>query len=190
VTACTLSGHADERSSALLTAMMGGMPLDVDDDTRERVRRHYRWCTDVLRARDLDGFLNWLGPEGTFPAQDGSTVRVADTRPFWSWRFSLVLEVRRCDIVVNDIAWRADGLLAVDFHERSDLTVKGYDGQPVERDADLQNRNLWEVDEASFTTRGGEEISAHRTLDGQPLTEELDPWGFEAWRRFRDSRPE
>jgi hypothetical protein len=164
------------------------MTRGVDQDLRERVGRHYEWCTEVLRAVDVDGFLNWLGPDGTFPGEGGSIVRIADTRPFWEWRFGLILKVRRCEIVVTDVAWRADGLLVVDFRELSDLTVRGFDSQPVERDADLYNRNLWEVDEHTFTTRGGAEIEARRTLDGQPLTDENDPWGFGAWRRFRDSR--
>jgi hypothetical protein len=78
--------------------------------------------------------------------------------------------------------------LVVDFHERTDLTVRGFDGTPVERDADLHNRNLWEVSEDRLTTRGGDELRVRRTIDGQLLTDEMDAWGFGAWARYRDSR--
>lgn len=145
--------------------------------------RHYRWCTEVLRASDVEGFLDWLGPEGTFPALDGATVRVADTRPFWEWRFANVLAVRRVQFDIENISFNDDGLVVVDFHELSDLTVRGFDGKPVERDADLHNRNTWELSADRLTTRGGEEIEARRTLNGQPLTDEIDPWGFGAWAR-------
>jgi hypothetical protein len=74
------------------------MPRNTIDSLRQRVDRHYQWCVKVLEGRDLDGFLDWLGPDGTFPAADGSIIRVADTRPFWEWRFDNVLAVRRVEI--------------------------------------------------------------------------------------------
>jgi len=152
------------------------------------VVRHYRRCAEVLAACDVDGFLDWLGPDGTFRATDGTTVRVADTRPFWAWRFGNVLAVRRVRMDVEDICWNDDGLVVVDFHELSDLTVRGFDREPVERDADLHNRNLREVAQDRLTTRGGEEIDARRTLDGRPLTDAVDPWGFAAWARHQDAQ--
>lgn len=164
------------------------MAREVDDALRSRVERHYEACVEALRARDVDRFLDWLGLQGTFHSSNGAVVRVADTRPFWEWRFDNVLEVRRVDIEVQDVAWDDDGLVVVDFHEHSDLTVRGFDGSPVLRDADLRNRNLWEVSGDGFTARGGEELEARRTLDGQPLTDELDPWGFSAWARHQESR--
>lgn len=167
---------------------MRHMAQPIDRSTRDRVVRHYQRCVEVLQARDLDGFLDWLGPEGTFPAADGAIVRVADTRPFWEWRFNNVLAVRRVEIEVEDVFYNDDGLLIVDFHEKSDLTVRGFDGTPVERDADLHNRNLWEVSDGRLTTRGGEELIVRRTIDGHPLTDEIDPWGFGAWARYSENR--
>ena len=124
--------------------------------------RHYQWCVKVLRARDVDGFLDWLGPDGTFRTADTTLVRHAATRPFWEWRFGNVLAVRRCEIEIEDVGYNDDGLLVVDFHEQSDLTVRGFDGTPAERDADLHNRNLWEVSEDRMTSRGGQELQARR----------------------------
>ena len=153
----------------------------------ERVTRHYQRCVRVLRARDVEGFLDWLGPDGTFPTADNTIVRHAATRPFWEWRFNNVLAVRQFEIEIEDVAYNDDGLLVVDFHEQSEFTVRGFDGTPVGRDADLHNRNLWEVSEHRLTSRGGEELKVHRTIDGQPLTDDIDPWGFSAWAQYRDS---
>lgn len=161
------------------------MPRQVDDALQTRIVRHYQWCTEVLRACDVDGFLAWLGQEGTFLGIDGATVRVAETRPFWVWRFSNVLEVRQVQIEIENVAWNDEGLVVVDFHEHTNLTVRGFDGTSVLRDADLPNRNLWEISEDRLTTRGGEEIEAQRTLNGRPLTDDIDPWGFGAWTRHQ-----
>jgi len=164
------------------------MPREVDASMHERVVRHYQRCARVLRAGDVEGFLDWLGPDGTFRTADNTIVRHADTRPFWVWRFGNVLAVRRCEIEIERVAYDSDGLLVVDFHEQSDLTVRGFDGTPAERDADLHNRNLWEVSEDRMTSRGGEELKVRRTIDGQPLTDDIDPWGFGAWAKYRDSQ--
>ena len=44
-----------------------------------------------------------------------------------------------------------------------DLTVRGFDGTPLQRDADLHNRNLWEVSEENrVASRGGQELQARR----------------------------
>ena len=99
-----------------------------------------------------------------------------------------VLTVRRCEIEIEDVAYTDEGLLVVDFHEQTDLTLRGFDGMPAERDADLHNRNFWEVSDVRMTTRGGEELEARRTIDGQPLTDDIDPWGFGAWAKYRDSQ--
>jgi hypothetical protein len=165
------------------------VPQQADAALRERVLRHYRWCAEAIRDGDVDGFLDWLGPDGTFVAADGTTVRVADTRPFWEWRFANVIAVRRVEIEVESVAWNDDGLVVVDFHELSDLTVRGFDGKPVERDADLHNRNLWEISEDRLTTRGGEEVNVRRSLNGRPLSDEIDPLGFAAWARHQQERP-
>ena len=160
---------------------------EADVSMRERVTLHYQWCVRVLRAGDVEGFLDWLGPDGTFRTADNTVVRHADTRPFWEWRFGNVLAVRRCEIEVEDVAYNDDGLLVVDFHEQSDFTVRGFNGSPAEREADLHNRNFWEVSEDRMTSRGGEELQARRTIDGKPLTDDIDPWGFAAWAQYRDS---
>ncbi|PUA82074.1 hypothetical protein C7S10_08620 [Nocardioides currus] len=159
----------------------------MDASMRDRVDRHYRRCEEVLRARDLDGFMDWLGADGTFPAADGTVVRIAGTRPFWAWRFANVLRVTSVELRIEDISYDDDGLLVVDFHERGSMTVGGFDGLPVERAVDLHNRNLWEVSEDRFTARGGAELAAHRTIGGERLTDETDPWGFGAWERFKAS---
>ena len=38
--------------------------------------------------------------------------------------------------------------------EQTDLTVRGFDGMPAERDADLHNRNFWEVSDVRMTRPG------------------------------------
>jgi hypothetical protein len=162
--------------------------LEVDMAISDRVTRHYQWCVRVLRAGDVDGFLDWLGPDGTFRTADNTIVRHAATRPFWEWRFANVLAVRRCEIEIEDVAYNDEGLLVVDFHEQSDFTVRGFDETPAEREADLHNRNLWEVSANRMTSRGGEELKVRRTIDGQPLTDDIDPWGFAAWAQYRDSQ--
>jgi hypothetical protein len=159
--------------------------VPVAPELRDLVVRHYRRCEEVLRNVNLDGFLDWLGPEGSFEAGDGSIVRVADTRPFWAWRFTNVVEVSSCDMTVEQITWSEQGLLVVDFHEVTHHRVRGFDGQPVERTADLHNRNWWRVDGKRLTTTGGAELVGHRTIGGRELTDEIDPWGLSAWRRHQ-----
>lgn len=161
------------------------MLVPVEPELRDLVLRHYRRCEEVLRSADLDGFLDWLGPDGTFEADDGSIVRIADTRPFWEWRFTNVVDVSRCDMTIEQVTWTDRNLLVVDFHEVTHHRVRGFDGRPVERTADLRNRNWWRVDDERLTTAGGVELIGHRTIGGREWTDEIDPWGLSAWRRHR-----
>jgi hypothetical protein len=123
------------------------MPRDVDVSMHERVTRHYQWCVRVLRAGDVEGFLDCWDRMGRFGRPTAPSS--ATPRPGRSGerRFGNVLAVRRFEIEIEDVAYNDDGLLVVDFHEQSELTVRGFDGTPAERDADLHNRNLWEVSE-------------------------------------------
>lgn len=156
----------------------------VDQQLRRRVLRHYEELLEAVRVSDVDRFLDWMGPDATFTSPDGAVVRAADTRPFWAWRFANVLDVGRAEIEVIDIRIE-DNLLVVDFLERATTTVRGFDGEPVERVSDLENRNWWEVGDDRLTFRGGEELAGRRMIDGRPLTDEIDPWGPDAWARHR-----
>lgn len=59
--------HGAVRPKAVPSSVM---PRGVDASMRERVTGHYQWCVRVLRARDGEGFLDWLGPDGTFRMAD------------------------------------------------------------------------------------------------------------------------
>ena len=130
------------------------------------------------------GLVSWLaeGPlvsAGMSPRRHPAVLGVA------------VWQRPRCppvEIEIEDVAYDDEGLLVVDFHAQSDFTVRGFDGTPAEREADLRNRNLWEVSEDRMTSRGGEELKVRRRIDGQPLTDAVDPWGFGAWVQYRDSQ--
>lgn len=159
------------------------MVTPVEPELRDRVVRHYRRCEEVLRNVDVDGFIDWLGPEGTFESEDGSIVRIAETRPFWEWRFANVVDVSRCDMTVGQVTWPDRGLLVVDFDEVTHHRLRGFDGKPVERTADLHKRNCWRVNAERLTTIGGAELQGFRTIGGLELIDEIDPWGFSAWRR-------
>jgi hypothetical protein len=159
--------------------------IPAEPDLRDLVLRHYRRCEEVLRSADLEGFLDWLGPEGTFEVEDGSIVRIADTRPFWEWRFANVVDVSRCDMTVEQVTRTDRSLLVVDFHEVTHHRVRGFDGEPIERTADLRNRNWWRVDGERLTFAGGAESTGHRTIGGRESTDEIDPWGLTAWRRHQ-----
>ena len=78
-------------------------------------------------------------------------------------------------VEIEGTAYNDAGLLVVDFHEQSNLTIGHFDGTPAERDANLHNHNVWEVSKDRLTSRGGEELRPGATIDGHPLSRH--PWG-------------
>jgi hypothetical protein len=51
---------------------------------RERSNR----CCVAVRNQDVDGFLEWPGPEGTFIGEDGSLSTIEENRHFQNGRVS------------------------------------------------------------------------------------------------------
>jgi len=148
------------------------------------VQERYDRCCVAIRNRDVDAFLEWTGPDGSFIREDGTIGHWADTRPFWEWRVSQMLDIGQFDIEVEAINIDEEGLLVVDFHEVSRLTVRDFDGATAVRFADLHNRNWWRRSETGWSIVNGAEPRTRRTLDGVPIDDLDDPIGFASWRRF------
>lgn len=158
--------------------------VDSSSDLWVEFRDRYERCCVACRSHDVEGFLAWAGPEGTFVRDDGTFGRWADTGPFWEWRFTQILEVGQFDITVENIKVDDDGLFVVDFHEVSRLTVRNFTGHPAVRFADLHNRNWWRRSEAGLSIVKGAEPRTRRTLDGIPIEDLDDPIGFARWGRI------
>ena len=176
---------------SLAEAIDDTRPVNAESDLWVEFRDRYERCCVACRSRDADAFLAWAGPEGTFNREDGTFGRWEDTRPFWAWRFSQMLEVTRFDIDIESIGVDDDGLVVVDFHEVSKITVRNFEGDPAVRLADLHNRNWWRRSEAGLSIVKGSEPQTRRTLDGIPIEDSEDPIGFARWGRIsRGEEPE
>ena len=166
---------------------MSHLAVTRDSDLWTEITGHYAACVDAMLAKDVDAFIAWFGTDGSFPRADGTRVRWADTRRFWEWRFSRILQLQEFSIEVQSVELDEDELVVVDFHEVSTMLVHGRFGRPAVRRADLHNRNWWRRDGEQLAAVNGAEPVTVRTLDGKPLEDADDPIGFAKWARVRDA---
>ena len=166
---------------------MSHLAVSHDSALWNEVTRHYAACVDATRAKDVDAFIAWFGDGGSFPRADGTRTLWADTRQFWEWRFSRILELQEFSIEVESVEIDAEGLVVVDFHEVSTMLVTGRFGRPAVRRSDLHNRNWWRREGEQLAAVNGAQPVTVRTLDGQPLEDADDPIGFAKWARVRDA---
>lgn len=164
--------------------------VEIQRGSREWLEFEERYdnCCRACRQGDADGFLEWAGPDGTWTRADGTIGRWADTRDFWEWRFSVVLGVEQFDITIERVAVDEDGRYEVDFHEISRVSVRGFNGRPASRVADLRNRNWWRRTATGLNLVDIAELQGTRTLNDAALKDVDDPMGFATWAQMHSDQ--
>ena len=157
--------------------------LEPGSEMWQFFQERYDAIRAAVLAQDAEAFVAAFGPDATFVARNGETIRFDATTDFWEWRFGPPHEQVSSTMRVTRVEEIEPGEWAVEFHEESMAVVVTDDGRRIERTADLHNRNFWRLGSNGISAFGaGEELSAHRTLAGEPLTDDADdPVGFAAW---------